>query len=146
MARPEGLRIRTPAEPDYPAIAELLGELGYPSTVEQVAARLTKLAETGADHVLVAELDGRVVGVAALHVSYMPQMDEPRGELTALVTLSALRRRGIARALVNAIEALAREQGCTFLFLRTNKRRQDAQAFYRALRFQETHLDFNVPL
>ena len=140
------VRIRPTAEADVAAIAELLGQLGYPSSVEQVRARLAALAASGSNYVLVAETEGQVVGLAALQIGQQLEKDDRHGQLTALVTGQHVRRKGVAQALVRAVEELAREQRCELLFLRSNKRRSDAHAFYRAEGFRETHLTFNKTL
>jgi GNAT superfamily N-acetyltransferase len=44
------------------------------------------------------------------------------------------------------VEAAARKAGCDLLFLRTNQRRTDSHAFYRAEGFEETHRTFNKRL
>jgi hypothetical protein len=48
-----------PAGPaDAARIAELLGQLGYPTTAETVTQRLARLDACGADATWVAEIDG----------------------------------------------------------------------------------------
>ena len=60
-----GVIVRRAAAGDVPAIAGLLGELGYPVPDDRLAARLERLPATTT--VLVAD-DGGVVGLAALDV------------------------------------------------------------------------------
>ena len=50
---PDALEVRDAAPADAPALAALLGELGYPVAPEVVAARLTMLTGAG-DRALVA--------------------------------------------------------------------------------------------
>ena len=141
-----GIRVRAPSEADLAAVAGLIAQLGYPPTVAQMRARLQDLAASAADHVFVADVDGAVAGLATLHVARLPQMEQPRAELTALVTDAGFRRRGVARKLLEAVEDAARGEGCDLLFLRTNQQRDDSHAFYRDNGFQETHLTFNKEL
>jgi ribosomal protein S18 acetylase RimI-like enzyme len=131
---------------DLAAIAELLGQLGYPSTLEQVRQRMAALAAEGTNHLLVAELEGTVVGLAAVRVGQYLEKDSRHGQLIGIVTDDRARRRGVARALLRAVEELARREGCDLLFLRSSKRRTDAPGFYRAEGYEETHLTLNKTL
>ena len=121
--------IRDAAPADAEAIAGLLTQLGYPSEPAAVEARLDRLRIVG-DRVVVAEVDGQVVGVAHLQVSPAIERDRPAAKLGALVVDETQRGQGIGRALVEAIEAEARLRGCELLFLTTAERRDDAHAFY----------------
>jgi GNAT superfamily N-acetyltransferase len=121
--------IRDAAPADGETIAGLLTQLGYPSEAAAVEARLDRLRIVG-DRVVVAEVDGRVAGLAHLQVSPAIERDRPAAKLGALVVDEAQRGQGIGRALVEAMEAEARLRGCELLFLTTAERRDDAHAFY----------------
>jgi N-acetylglutamate synthase-like GNAT family acetyltransferase len=130
--------IREAVRGDAAAVAGLLGQLGYPTGADTAAARIERHAASAADTLLVAEADGRVIGIAALHVSLALEYDGDAGKLSAIVVDQASRGRGVGKALVEAVERDARARGCVVLFLTTNERRKDAHAFYRALGFDET--------
>ncbi|HEX9380591.1 MAG TPA: GNAT family N-acetyltransferase [Gaiellaceae bacterium] len=131
------LTIRDARAADAPAIALLLDQLGYPAEVGAVEGRLERLVIVG-DRVVVADLDGQVVGLAQLHVSPALEYDRPAAKLAALVVDDAHRGRGIGRALVEEMEAEARKRGCVLLFLTTSERRDDAHAFYERLGLEQT--------
>jgi ribosomal protein S18 acetylase RimI-like enzyme len=99
---------------------------------------MARLAASKSDRLVVAELDGEVVGLASLHVSLSVEYDEPAAKLSAIVIDERHRRRGVGEALVTALEAEARERGCGLIFLTTAERRKEAHSFYRRLGFQET--------
>ena len=63
-------------------------------------------------YVLVARVDGRIVGKTQLMVAIAGI-----GYLTDMVVDAEFRRRGIGRALVTAAEALARSDGCDAMLL-----------------------------
>jgi hypothetical protein len=88
------MTVRRAAAADVPALAGLLGELGYPVDPERLAARLTRLPETTT--VLVAD-HGGVVGLAALDVRVYLEHDAPRGRVIAFVVGEAARGRGVGR-------------------------------------------------
>ncbi len=141
-----------PAEPsDAAAVADLLEQLGYPSTEEQVSARLAQLAESPDHPVLVAELElptgeRYVAGVLALELGRFLHRDARAGHITALVSDRRFRHRGVARALVESAERIARRSGCALLHVRSSVGRDDAHGFYRAMGFEETHLSFDKEL
>jgi GNAT superfamily N-acetyltransferase len=132
-----GLTVRDALTPDSEAIAALLGQLGYPTEPATVEARLERLSIVG-DRVVVADLDGRAVGLAHLQVAPAIELDQPAAKIGALVVDEAHRGRGIGRALVEAVEEEARARGCEVLFLTTSNRRDDAHAFYERLGLEQT--------
>jgi GNAT superfamily N-acetyltransferase len=129
---------------DAPALVRLLEHLGYPSSEEALLARL----ELGppSRRVLLAELGDDAVGLAVVELLHPLHRAAPEAVLTALVTDANARHRGVARALIAEAARRARQQGATRLFLRCNRRRDDAHAFYRAQGFEETHLTFDRAL
>jgi GNAT superfamily N-acetyltransferase len=139
-------KVREARVDDAPAVARLLGELGYPADEAAAAVRIQRHLDSPSDHLLLAEVDGEVAGLASLHVSLALEYDEPAGKLSAIVVDDRFRRRRVGAVLVEAIEAEARARGCCLLFLTTAERREDAHAFYRAIGFEETGRRFAKPL
>jgi N-acetylglutamate synthase-like GNAT family acetyltransferase len=129
--------VRDAREEDSAAIADLLGQLGYPASAGAMPARIDRMRAAG-DRVVVAEVDGSVAGLAALHVSPSLEHSTPAGKLAALVVDEAHRGTGLGRALVDAMEAEARERGCGVFFLTTAEGRADAHAFYERLGLERT--------
>jgi GNAT superfamily N-acetyltransferase len=132
-----GLTIRDAQEDDGAAIAALLGQLGYETEAAAVAPRLERLVIVG-DRVVVAELDGEVVGLAHLHASPTIEHERPAAKISALVVNESHRGEGVGRALVEAMEEEARARRCALLFLTAAARREDAHAFYRQVGLEET--------
>ena len=118
-------------------MAGLLGQLGYPTEPSAVERRLERLQVVG-DRVVVAEVEGKVVGLAHLQVTPALERERPAAKIGALVVDDAHRGRGIGRALVQAIEDEARLRGCELLFLTTAERRDAAHAFYERLGLKHT--------
>jgi ribosomal protein S18 acetylase RimI-like enzyme len=138
--------IRDARADDAPALAALIGQLGYSNSTDAVVRRLARLQASEADRVVVAEVAGEVVGLASLHTSLTVEYDDPAAKLSAIVVDSGHRRLGIGAALVRAMEAEARARGCCLIFLTTAERRSEAHAFYRRLGFEETGRRFAKPL
>jgi GNAT superfamily N-acetyltransferase len=131
------LTIRDAQAADAPAVAGLLGQLGYPTEPSAVERRLQRLQVVG-DRVVVAEVEANVVGLAHLQVTPALERELPAAKIGALVVDDAHRGRGIGRALVQAIEDEARLRGCELMFLTTAERRGAAHAFYERLGLEHT--------
>ena len=130
--------IRDALPGDREALAALLGELNYPAGAEEVARRLGVLSEGGDQAVLVAEVEGKVVGLGCIHVFPVLHADEPLGLITALVVAEGARSGGAGRALVEALEAYARSRGCVRVAVTTANQRAGAHAFYERLGYAHT--------
>jgi GNAT superfamily N-acetyltransferase len=124
------IAVRPAEAADAEAIATLCGQLGYPSTGEQIGRRLTETAD-GDAAVLVAESrrDG-VVGWVHVRALRLITRDAC-AEIGGLVVDEALRGRGIGTCLLAAAEEWSRRQGLGTLRLRSNIIRDEAHAFYR---------------
>jgi len=110
--------IRAAAKTDAEAIAALWTEAYFD---EGEGGRDTPYArsdfeqtEAAAAHLLVAEMDGAVVGVIALLAPGEPSRAvalDDEAELARLVVSSTARRQGVGRALANHCAELARSEG-----------------------------------
>jgi GNAT superfamily N-acetyltransferase len=137
-AAPTTLVIRDAGSGDAAAIADLLGELGYPAEAARVRRRLERIAHDPSSKLFVAEVSGEIAGLGGLHVLPLVEHDEPGCMLTALVVAAAHRRQGVGGELVGAVEREARSRGCSRLVLSSADRRADAHAFYESLGFEAT--------
>lgn len=131
-------RIRPASGDDAPAIARLLGELGYDATAAQVRRRLARVQADDDYAAFVAEADGGVAGFLGLHRGWAYEHDRPYARLVTLVVDGRMRRRGVGAALVEFADGWARERGAYALLLTTHVRRGDAHRFYEALGFSRT--------
>ncbi len=127
-------RIRPGRAADAAALARLCTELGYPSTEEQLAARLLGLR--GVEHGLfVAErADGELCGVVDVHERVVLEED-PFAELIALVVVEAGRGEGIGSALVAEAARWARGRRLAKLWVRVSLWREGTPHFYESLGF-----------
>jgi ribosomal protein S18 acetylase RimI-like enzyme len=92
--------------------------------------------------ILVAEVDGRIVGSATLELSDRvepgddPPLDPSESHMRMLGVHPDARRKGVARALVQACIDRSRRHGKAFMTLHTTERMGDAQRLYEALGFE----------
>jgi ribosomal protein S18 acetylase RimI-like enzyme len=132
---------------DVAAIAPLLGELGYPSTVEETRERLERLLGTAGNVVFVAEVNGVVAGVETVaEISALLHQPGRVAQITMLVVGAAHRRLGVGRLLLEAGERWARECGSRRILVASNERRHDAHAFYESSGYRHTSRRFGKDL
>jgi N-acetylglutamate synthase-like GNAT family acetyltransferase len=137
MAIRDDCVIRPARLSDAGAITELLAQLGYPDAVANVSARLESLDAHRDAGVFVAEIGGQVSAVAAYQFMNLLERRQPQCRITTLVVGADARRRGLARTLIDRIEAVATARGCFRLEVTTQTHRRDAASFYLAFGFQE---------
>jgi ribosomal protein S18 acetylase RimI-like enzyme len=140
------VELRAAQPRDSAAVAELLGELGYPSTQEQAAERIEHIAADPSTWLVVAELEGEIAGFGVLHVQNLVERDEPGVEVAGLVVGKRFRRQGVGELLMKALEDEARARGGTTMVLNTAHSRADAHAFYEALGYEHTGRRYAKPL
>ena len=83
------------------------------------------------------EHGGLAIGLAAYALVPVFERAAPACRVTTLVVSSGHRRRGIARALMGAVEERAREHGCFRLEATTRPSRPEATPFWLAAGFEE---------
>jgi GNAT superfamily N-acetyltransferase len=122
---------------DAPAVAALSGDLGYPTTPDEMGGRITAVLSDPGHAVFVAEAeDGTLAGW--VHVcSRFLLIDPPSAFVEGLVVCPGARRIGVGRALMAAAEGWAGESGLLVARLRSGSTREDAHAFYRAIGYRE---------
>jgi GNAT superfamily N-acetyltransferase len=130
--------VRAAGEADVEAITALMEQLGYPSTAEQVRARLERSAGEADYHALVAEADGAVVGFVGVIRGWSWTSDERWARVMSMVVNAGVRGRGVGAALLRAAEAWARAQGADSIHLTTATRRAGAHRFYERLGYEAT--------
>ena len=123
-------RIAEPTDAsDIARLNALFNDVHQP--VEFYAARLGEAQRV--DTPILAEMDGRVIGVANLRLVRQALYPEPYAELTELFVEDAYRRRGVGRALIEFAEGLARTGGAPEMLILTNFYNHPAQMLYGAL-------------
>lgn len=127
------IRVRRAQASDVAQLTPLCGQLGYPSSEEDVRARLSGIESISLHALWVAETsDGKLAGF--LNAFVMRTIDtDARVEVAALVVDDAQRSRGVGALLIEQVEAWGREQGCKTIGLRSNVIRDRAHKFYERL-------------
>jgi GNAT superfamily N-acetyltransferase len=142
------LKIRRAKSGDAAQLAELTGQLGYPSTVAQIRERWRRIRLLSQHTILVAESKNEGV-VGWLHVSKQPLLEsDMRAEVNGLVVADGQRSLGAGARLLAAAEKWARKQGCKGMSVRSNVIRERAHKFYERNGYEhyKTQKSFRKPL
>lgn len=135
-------RLRPVDLSDSADVAHLMGVLGYPTSAEQMRARLTAIIADPDYHTVVAEVGGQVRGMVGLRRGHLYELDGPYVQLVAIVVDSDYQGRGIGAGLVRYAEVWARDQGATRISLTSGKQRHPAHRFYERLGYEAIGLRF----
>ena len=149
MSRIPPFTVRRATPADIPAVValrlafdrELAGEIPRTEDDEhrtRVEAYVRSHVPDGRFRVWVADAAGEIVGMAGLVVIDRPPQPRSRRAPEAMVfnvmTDAAWRRRGVARAIMEAVIADGRALGCRRLLLRTS---DDGKHLYASLGFRD---------
>jgi N-acetylglutamate synthase-like GNAT family acetyltransferase len=124
------VRVRRARSADARRIAELSGQLGYPTTEKQMKERLRDVIKDREATCFVAlSRDGGLIGW--IHVSTTSLLEvERRAEVNGLVVDETARSRGAGALLLAAGEKWARGKRCKGMSVRSNVLRERAHGFY----------------
>ena len=135
--------IRPAREEDLPSLTTLCGQLGYPSSRDEVAQRLPRILADTDSALFVAETPGgEVIGWVHVFVRHLLVVNR-HAELGGLVVNEAQHGSGVGRLLMLAVERWAKEQGCETIFVRSNVIRQEAHQFYEHLGYENFKTSFS---
>ena len=137
---------------DTPQILSLLEEIMThhgvnPPGAERLTDTISAILAADGHLLLVAEREDRLIGMCALLFSISTWSAARVCELQDVLVTQACRRSEVGRSLIESAEIVARDRGCSRMFLSTESWNLDAQAFYRKLGLVEkTYLYFERDL
>ena len=122
------LLLRTMKESDLPAVEELEQCFHHPWPHDEL---LYELHENPCAHLLVAEEDGAVIGFIDFIITF------DSSTISQLAVKGEQRRRGVAQALLEAMERICRTQSdpVSFMTLEVRKSNEAALALYKKNQF-----------
>lgn len=135
------VEIRDANDGDCERLVELIIQLGHPITLEHVRANLLALQNLRLDP-LVAEIDGKVIGLCVPSVMHTLHRETPVGRVSTMVVDAALRGAGIGALLVAEAERRLATKGCTLIEVTSNNSRDLAHKFYEKLGYRYTSKRF----
>ena len=126
------VRVRKARLADAKRLAELSGQLGYPTRQIEMAERLRRVLKDrrAACFVAFGKNIGEVIGW--IHVSTTPLLEvAPRAEVNGLVVDETVRSQGAGRLLLQVAENWATKRGAKTMSVRSNVLRERAHQFYQ---------------
>ncbi len=129
--------IRHAAADDSPALARLVGQLGYDVTAVEIEERLEQMKAEGRA-VFVAVRGGEVVGCLSTSLMRVIHRPAPVGRISMMVVEERWRGQGIGAELVAAAERHLLASGCQLVEVTSNLARERAHGFYEHLGYEKT--------
>ena len=128
-------KVTTVPSSDLAGPLKLLEELlrGGEPLPEAFAGRLREAVEAGNVEVLVARAEGRVIGVAVVAFRLNISAGGPFASIEDLYVRPGSRRRGVGRALLEAVAGRCEIRGVSYLEVQTD---DEAAEFYSALGYE----------
>lgn len=126
------MQIRLAQTTDAAAVNELLHQLGHPQDgTAATATRIQAWRYDPASAAYVADADGDLLGLVAVHVCPFFERTGAWGRIVALVVADRARGQGVGGQLVAEAESFAARRGCVRMEVTSADRRDDAHEFYR---------------
>ena len=154
MGKDMKIDIREAQKGDLERLVELMKDLAITtSTAEADGAsslgdyeKVFELIERDPNHhLIVAEIDGRIVGSATLLI--VPNLSHrglPWAVMENVIIDESMRRKGIASAMVEHLVELAKRSGCYKIGLSSSKKRPAAHRMYESLGFKQYGLGYRI--
>lgn len=130
------LREATPN--DIPAIAHLMGHLGYPTSLEEMEVKMGWILAHPDYHTILAIYQNEVVGFSGLMRGFSFERSGKYVRVISFVVKKEVRNMGIGKILINASEQWAIEQNADNVVISSGNRdeRLDAHAFYQKVGYE----------
>lgn len=145
---PAPITMRPAARADVPAIVAMLADDPLGATRERCEEPLPEryyqafaaIDNSPDNHLLVADSEGRVVGVLQLTIiPYLTYQGGKRALIEGVRVHKDARGKGLGKQMLEHAIAMAKGAGCHVVQLTTDKKRPRAIAFYQGLGFVATH-------
>lgn len=123
---------------DIPGLMELMNELGYATSRDEMKSRFENIKNHKDYKTFVAADDAEILGMVGLSKNYSYEQNGIYVRVLALVTRSQFRKNGIGKKLMDVAENWTREIGANKVLLNCGNReeREIAQLFYKKIGYQ----------
>lgn len=117
------IKIRRVTMADARALVPLVNQLGYPTTEENLIARIAHYQHSQNDLAWIAVQDDEIVGCIALHLYDLFHSTERYARIVSLIVRDTHRRNGIGKRLLHKAERYAFSRHCSMLELSSSLKR-----------------------
>ena len=142
------IHLRKPDTGDEEALAVLCGELGYPSSAQEIIERLSHFLDRE-DHFVLVATDNSDTPVGWIHAFVAHRVEtDAFAEIGGMVVSEEHRGTGIGKQLLGKAEEWARSQKVRAIRVRSNVVRERAHDFYERAGYKQTKTShvFQKPL
>ena len=139
------IMIREMTVNDAAGVKALSHQLGYPLSLDEIAANIRAVASSEDRVAFVAALDNKILGWIGASQAVMIEM-LPYCEINGLVIDEKYHGKGIGKRLIERMRQWAKEKGNKRLSLRCNIKRTEAHKFYIHLGFTDVKKQTNFVL
>lgn len=138
------MEIRKATLNDIEGITQLMGHLGYPTTINKMKIRLNDIYSNPDYHTVIASSNGKIVGMIGLVKGYYYELDGFYIRIVVLVVDKNYRNKGIGKQLLEKAESWAKNIGATGIGLNSGDRpeRISAHNFYKKNGYVERSIGF----
>lgn len=138
------MEIRKYNSSDIVPFTELMTDLGYPSSLEEMKIRMERIEANPNYFTYVAILNETVVGMIGITFHHTNTNNNVKTQITSLVTKRNYRGQGIAKKLVRYVEEWSNSEGSDFIYLLSgiSEKRKDAHELYKHLGYEITGYRF----
>jgi len=137
-----GLTIRAAEASDAPALASLMGELGYDTRTAEMEMRLEFILGDSRYRTFVAVTDGKIGGMIGTFCHHSYEHNDPSGRILALVVSKTMRQRGVGRQLVSVAENDFAQRNVRRIAVYTRLTRKEAHRFYEDIGYERNGFRF----
>ena len=127
------LMVRDASIQDLPALADLMNQLGYPTSLAEMGQRFNAIDNHADYKSFVVAAANEVIAMAGTVTNYFYEQNGCYVRIVAFVVNAAYRNKGAGTALLQHIESGAKEAGASAVVLNCGNRaeRQQAHKFYQ---------------
>ncbi len=136
------LSLRDATIEDAPIIADLMIQINYPNTTEEMAQRLDVLLKHPDYHAIVAENDGKVIGMLGVFLGRKFEKEDLFGRILTMAVDKEYRFKGIGAYLVEEAEKWLKSKGANLLVIYSGETSSSAHGFYRQQGFEKSGVRF----
>jgi len=138
------MNIREYQAQDLESLAELMGDLGYPTHSMRMKHRMDNIQSDPMCFTFLAEMDGNIVGMVGVRKTFLYEVDDVATQITVIVTKEGYRNKGIGTALIKFVEEWAEREGTKVIVLTSGIKaeRLKAHELYKTAGFDITGYRF----
>ncbi|PED08447.1 GNAT family N-acetyltransferase [Bacillus pseudomycoides] len=138
------MEIRKYNSDDIKQLTDLMPDLGYPSSLDEMKVRMERIESNPNYYTFVAIHDNNLVWMIGITIHTTYTNNDEKIQITSLVTKKEYRGQDIAKALLKYVEEWSLKRGSDFIYLLSEKseRRVKAHELYKFLGYEVTGYRF----